>query len=180
MSDPFCGEVRMFAGSVAPTGWLLCDGAQVSVPTYSKLFSLIGTTYGGDGESTFGLPNLCGTVPIGTGQRTGAQNYVLGQTGGTEEVTLTSDHLPSHNHAVSVTSAQATSLTPDSSLAMGAVDATLHLYTDTSQGVNGVRLFSTAAISTSSGSDQPHSNMMPTMTMNFIICWNGLYPNVSG
>jgi microcystin-dependent protein len=101
MSEPYVGEIRMFGGNFAPAGWAMCDGATLPISENEVLFQLIGTTYGGDGQETFQLPNLCSRVPIHQGQGPGiSQYYVIGETGGVESVTLTSQQIPVHNHAV--------------------------------------------------------------------------------
>src|SRR6476661_8734050 len=100
MSDPFVAEIRIFAGNFAPTGWALCDGQLMPISQNTALFSLLGTFYGGDGKSTFALPNLQGSVPIHAGQGQGLSDYFIGQTGGEENVTLLQTEMPSHNHGL--------------------------------------------------------------------------------
>src|ERR1041384_321245 len=102
MSQPYVGQIMMFAGSFAPVGWALCQGQLLPISENDTLFNLIGTTYGGDGQSTFGLPDLQGRVPLHMGQGSGLSNYVIGQSGGVESVTLTTQQIPQHNHLVSV------------------------------------------------------------------------------
>src|SRR6476620_11735329 len=100
MSNPYIGEIRMFGGNFAPVGWAFCDGSLISISENDALFNLIGTTYGGDGQSTFGLPDLRGRLPVHQGQGTGiTQSYVIGELAGVETVTLTTQQIPSHNHA---------------------------------------------------------------------------------
>src|SRR5580698_8965242 len=100
MSDPYVGEIRMFGGNFAPFGWLFCDGSLVSIADYDVLYNLIGTTYGGNGQTTFGLPNLSSRIPIHAGQSQGTQLYQLGQTGGVETVTLNTNQIPAHAHTL--------------------------------------------------------------------------------
>ena len=176
MADPFCGEIRMFAGYYCPVNWFFCDGRLVDMSAYPVLYSLIGTIYGGN-NTQFALPNLCGRVPLGSGQQPGGATYGIAQTGGSERVTLTTANIPNHNHQFSVNSALATSQTPNTGLTMGAVNSSLALYTDTRKGVGPVRNFAPEAISTTGGNNMSHDNMMPTMTFNYIICYNGLYPS---
>src|SRR5580658_4758875 len=106
MSNPYVGEIRIFAGTYAPAGWSFCNGALIPISENDTLFNLIGTTYGGDGQSTFALPNLQSRVPVHQG--TGAGTYVIGQTGGVETVTLTTQQIPQHNHLVNITNGSQT------------------------------------------------------------------------
>src|SRR5688572_12849104 len=99
MADPFLGEIRLFAGNFEPVGWMFCDGRELEIADHVPLFSLIGTIYGGDGQSTFNLPDLRGRVPVHRGQAPGGSSYFTGETGGVEEVTLSVQQIPSHNHA---------------------------------------------------------------------------------
>src|SRR5690348_7281143 len=103
MSDPFIGEIRIFAGNFAPQGWFLCDGSILPISQYTPLFSLLGTTYGGNGQTTFGLPDLRGRVVVSFGQGPGRSAYVQGQTGGQENVTLVANQMPAHTHQATVT-----------------------------------------------------------------------------
>src|ERR1700710_273230 len=113
MSDPYIGEIRMFGGNFAPNGWLFCQGQLLSIADYDTLFNLIGTTYGGDGQTTFALPDLRGRVPIHRGTASSHTTYVIGQRAGSESVTLTTSTMPSHNHGVEVvTGKTSTSGTP--------------------------------------------------------------------
>src|SRR3954470_13245240 len=104
MADPYIGEIRMFGGNFAPVGWAFCQGQLLSIAENDTLFNLIGTTYGGDGQSTFALPDLRGRLPLGVGQGQGLQNYQLGEFGGVESVTLTSSQLASHTHPIDTSS----------------------------------------------------------------------------
>lgn len=178
--DSYLGEIRMFSGNYAPEGWSLCDGSLLSVSENNILFSLLGTIYGGDGITTFGLPDLCGRLPIGQGQGAGLTQRVIAQTGGTETVTLDATTIPVHTHAFNTLAAAATTGT----LSAKSADLTY------AQGANGVRTYlNNAAPSptsatldpdsvTYSGPNQttPHQNMMPSFTINFVICIEGLYP----
>src|SRR5512135_2464461 len=98
MAQPYVGEIRMFAGNFAPAGWMFCEGQLLAISEFETLFNLIGTTYGGDGQSTFALPDLRSRVPLHMGQGPGLSSYIIGQNGGAEEVTLTTNQIPSHNH----------------------------------------------------------------------------------
>ncbi|MFD2233069.1 phage tail protein [Phaeospirillum tilakii] len=177
MADSFIGEIRMFAGSYAPQGWLLCDGTTYQAQSYQALFSLIAGLFGGNGTTTFAVPNLCGNAAVGSGQGPGLTNRVLAATGGVEQVSLTEANFPSHTHALNCSSSLATQGVPNQTLALARVADTLHLYGDTSQGTDGTRFFNAAAITTSVGGNLPHDNMMPSIAVNYIICWNGIFPN---
>ena len=165
MSTPYIGEIRVFGGNFAPVGWLLCQGQLLSIAQFDVLFNLIGTTYGGDGQNTFALPNLASRIPYHQGA-----GYVLGQLGGVEQVTLTQQQLPVHTHAANATTANA-----DQSGPAGNVWAagTLSGYTST-QPANAT--MNPAALVPAGGS-QPHENMPPFLCLNFIIATEGIYPS---
>ncbi|MGF6418914.1 microcystin-dependent protein [Stenotrophomonas sp. AN71] len=174
MSQPFVGEVRLFPYNFAPVGWFDCAGQLLPISEYEVLFMLIGTTYGGDGVTTFGLPNLCGRVPIhqGTGNQLGT--YVLGQMSGTETVTLTTAQLPAHTHTFNAVSSAASSPAPGPALQLGAVSGDT-LYTDSTTGLGSGNL---AAASVSAvGGSQPHDNTMPSLVARYCIAWAGVFPS---
>ncbi len=173
--QPILGEIRMFGGNFAPVGWMLCDGQLLAVSSYDALFSLLGTTYGGDGETTFGLPALRGRIPIHSGNSTGPglSTRPLGQKSGTETVTLTTSQMPSHHHTM-----QATSNPPDSNnpsgkaLATGSRSVNMdHIYAENS---NPVPMGSSV---TNNGGSQQHNNLMPYLVVNYIIAVDGVYPS---
>ncbi|MBB6733851.1 phage tail protein [Cohnella zeiphila] len=166
MAEPYVGEIRMFAGNFAPQGWLLCQGQQLPIQEYQVLFSLLGTTFGGDGQTTFGLPDLRGRVPVHP-----SYAMVQGEMGGSETVTLTAAELPSHTHA-----AAASKMEGDAKSPVGAVWAPSSLlsYGDIDKGVPEPM---NAASLTVSGGGQPHSNMMPSLTISFIIATAGAFPS---
>jgi microcystin-dependent protein len=170
MSQPFVGEIRMFGGNFAPAGWHFCDGALMPIAENDTLFTLIGTTYGGDGEETFGLPNLQGRIPIHQGQGTGiSQNYQLGEMAGVETVTITVPQLPIHNHAVIASTATATNPNPQDNIL--ATSLTIDSY------VIDVAGPSLAANTIQPvGGSQPHDNMMPFLCISFIISLYGIFP----
>jgi microcystin-dependent protein len=174
--DPFVGEIRLFGGDYAPEGWLLCNGAAVSISTYQALFSLVGTIYGGDGVTNFALPDLKGRVPIGSGQGVGLQNYPLASFGGSQTQSLTTANLPSHTHSLNVSNTLASTSTPGSGVTLGTLADPMRFYVDSSQPVTATVNFSTNAISTVGGG-VAHNNTMPMLAMTYIICWEGLYPN---
>ncbi len=169
MSEPFLAEIRMFGGFFAPRGWAFCDGRLLPVNQYDALFSLVGNIYGGDGRSTFGLPDLRGRLPIGTGQGPGLSNRRLGSSGGTERVTLSVDELPQHNHTMLGSTQNA-----DIDVPLGAVPA----ITDGNSYNAGGALVSMPA-TTATGGGQSHSNLMPYTCINFIIALQGVYPSRS-
>jgi microcystin-dependent protein len=176
MSDPYIGEIRMFAGNFAPAGWNLCDGSLLAISDYDTLFNLIGTTYGGDGQTTFKVPDLRGRVPVHQGNGAGS-TYVMGQIGGTEQVTLTSQQLPSHNHLLQAANVPGDTGTPQTGQALssqGPAGSTPPAWLPFN-GTNQVPL-SGASIG-SSGSSRPHGNIQPTVVVNFIISLFGIYPS---
>lgn len=171
MSSPYIGEIRMFAGNFAPVGWAFCNGAILPIDQNDALFNLIGTTYGGDGQTTFALPNLQSRVPVHVGP-----GFALGQSGGVESVTLTTSQLPSHNHVV-----QSTTVAGDSFNPTGRV-----LANEGGSGSNQVSLYNNAptafqAISPNTignaGGSQPHDNMVPFLGINFILSLFGIFPS---
>jgi microcystin-dependent protein len=169
MSQPFVGEIRMFGGSFAPLNWSFCDGSLLPIDQYDTLFSLIGTTYGGDGQQTFALPNLSGRVPIHQGQGVGLSPYVIGQIAGTETVTLTGNQIPIHAHAVAVVSADGSQPSPS-----GGYFAASSLKQYTSNAANATMNPATVGLA---GGSQPHDNMPPFQAVSFIISLFGIYPS---
>jgi microcystin-dependent protein len=170
MSQPYVGEIRLvgFTRS-APLGWAVCDGSLLPIVQYQDLFSLIGTTYGGDGQETFGLPDLRGRVPVHQGTGPGLSTYVLGQTGGTEAVALTAAQMPAHTHTLSASSAQARpSAFRAALLGSSSTDRYYGEGTPTTPMAQG-------ALSVS-GSGQAHDNMAPSLPMNYIIALYGTFP----
>ena len=168
MSDPYVGEIRMFGGNFEPQGWAFCDGRLMPISENTPLFALIGTTYGGDGVTTFALPNLQSRFPIHQGQGPGLNNYTLAQNGGVEAVTLTVQQIPAHAHAPSAATA-ATATDPAGSVpAGGSVKQFSSLPPD--QPMNAAQVGAT-------GGGQPHENMPPYLALNFIISLFGLFPS---
>jgi microcystin-dependent protein len=177
MSEPFVGEIRMFAGNFAPRGWAFCDGQLLAVSQNDALFSLLGTIYGGDGRTTFGLPDLRGRVPIHTGQGPGLSNRRLGQKTGSERETLANNQIPLHNHLLMASNNQATATGLNGGvLARTPEEAGDNFYappaSDPSLQVN---LINTAL--EDSGGSQPHTNLMPSLCVHFIIALFGVYPS---
>ena len=164
MAQPYVGEIRMFAGNFAPAGWMFCEGQLLPISENETLFQLIGTTYGGDGESTFALPDLRGRLPIHQGN-----GFVLAETGGAEEITLTVNQIAAHSHPMLGSSANATAKAPT-----GAVFAA-------AQGDVYTTSFSALAMSPQSispvGGSQPHTNFQPYLCVDFIISLFGIFPS---
>lgn len=171
MSEPFVGEIRMFAGNFAPRGWAFCDGQLLAVSANDALFSLLGTTYGGDGRTTFGLPDLRGRVPIHQGQGSGLSARALGAKAGTEKVTLTQNQLPAHSHQLRGSRNIATESGPQSN-----VVAESSLFDAYRSSVSSLSAMDAQAI-TSVGGSQSHDNMVPFLCVNFIIALFGIYPS---
>jgi microcystin-dependent protein len=168
MSNPYVGEIRLFAGNFAPAGWALCQGQLLSIAENEVLFQLIGTTYGGDGQETFAMPDLRGRLPVHQGQGPGLSNRVIGELGGSETVTLTVAQMPAHSHMLSASSAAASMGSPG-----GAIPAATAVNSyDTGAGT---ATMAAGAIS-SSGASQAHSNMGPTLALNCIISLFGIFP----
>jgi microcystin-dependent protein len=165
VSNPFLGSIILFAGNFAPRGWAFCNGQILSISQNTALFSLLGTTYGGNGQTTFALPDLRGRVPNHSGQGPGLSSYDLGQNGGEEFVTLTLSQLPAHTHSQPATNGEQTTNRPNAALpAHGGV------YSNETDG-------STLHPTTPAGSGQPHDNLSPYLTLNYIIALEGIYPS---
>lgn len=171
MSDCYIGEIRMFGGNFAPVGWAFCDGSLLSIAQYDALYSLIGTTYGGDGQSTFALPDLRGRFPIHQGQGGGLSPRVLGEMAGTESVTLQTSQMPAHNHTPVANTAAGNSNDPNGMY--WASSASVQQYLPGDQANTNMN---TGAIGSAGGS-QPHDNMQPHLVINFIISLEGIYPS---
>ena len=165
MSSPFIGEIRMFGGNFAPAGWAFCNGALVPIAENDALFNLIGTTYGGDGQNTFALPDLQSRVPIHVGP-----GFALGQSGGTESVTLTTSQIPAHSHVPQCNSGTGNLLVPTAGV--WAQPTTGTDYSDAAPGL----IMDPAALQPAGGS-QPHDNMVPFLAVNFIISLFGIFPS---
>jgi microcystin-dependent protein len=175
MSDPFVGEIRLFGFPRVPTGWLACNGQTLPISNYQVLYALIGTTYGGDGQSTFLLPNLQGRAAIGQGQGQGLPNYPMGQPGGEEVHTLIDAEMPSHSHALTSSTTVATAVTPGPTLHLATISAgTLY-----APPANIPSYDVMAACVQTAGNSLPHDNMMPTVVCNYCICYEGVYPATS-
>jgi microcystin-dependent protein len=174
MSEPFIAEIRIFAGNFAPRGWAFCDGQLLPVSQNTALFSLIGTTYGGDGRSTTALPNLQGRAPMHPGRGPGLTDRRLGQRGGVETVTLTEAQMPNHTHTFMGTGSDANSADPQGRLVARAIG---NLAYRNPPDTNLVDMSQDALANT--GGSQSHNNLQPFLAMNFIIALVGLYPSRS-
>lgn len=178
MSQPFIGEVRMFAGNFAPNGWALCDGQLLPISENEALFNLIGTTFGGDGQSTFALPDLRGRLPVHQGIGNEQVNFILGQNGGSEQVTLTTNQIPAHRHAANGNQGGGNTPTPVGnvwSFDPGGDNAAYRVL-DPNEQPNAP--MATNAIA-QMGSSQPHTNLQPFLCVNFIISLFGIFPSAT-
>jgi microcystin-dependent protein len=173
MSDPFIGEIRLFGFPRIPDGWLACAGQSLPISQYDTLYAVVGTTYGGDGASTFNLPDLRGRVAIGQGQGQTLPNYVLGQAGGEEQHTLVEAEMPAHSHALTSSTATGTAVTPGQTLHL-ATASSGELYAPTA---NAGTYAIMAPCVTTAGNSVGHDNMMPTVVANYCICYAGIFPS---
>ena len=164
MAEPFIGEIRMFAGNFAPEGWAFCNGQLLAISENDALFNLIGTTYGGDGQTTFALPNLQSRVPVHQGN-----NFTLGQTGGVETVTLTTQQTPAHSHPWLGSLNQAGATNPPTNVAGQMPGGNVYIEDQTGVALNDQSLQPV-------GGGQPHDNLQPYLTISFIIALFGVFP----
>lgn len=167
MADPFVAEIRIFPFNFAPRGWAFCDGQILPISQNTALFSLLGTTYGGNGQTTFALPDLQGSAPMHPGQGPGLSLHDLGETGGSETVTLLESEIPAHSHSASMSVRPADGLNP----ALMALGTGNNIY---AAPVN-LTAMSPQALPPAGG-DQPHNNMMPYLTLSFCIALQGVFP----
>lgn len=165
MAQPYVGEIRMFAGNFAPAGWMFCEGQLLPISEYETLFNLIGTTYGGDGQSTFALPDLRGRIPIHFGN-----GFTLAETGGVETVTLTVSQIPAHSHAFLATSSPANATGPTGNV-LGELTAA-SIFTNSAP-----TIAMAAGTGSSTGGSQPHDNFQPYLCVDFIISLFGIFPS---
>jgi len=165
MAQPYVGEIRMFAGNFAPAGWMFCEGQLLPISENETLFQLIGTTYGGDGQSTFALPDLRGRIPIHMGN-----GFILAETGGAEEITLTVQQISAHSHPFLATSNSGTVATPVNNLLAESVSINPYIQDNSNSNMN------PTAVSAVGGS-QPHTNFQPYLCVDFIISLFGIFPS---
>ncbi len=177
--DQTMAEIRLFAGNFAPRGWALCQGQLLAISTNTALFSLLGTTYGGDGVTTFALPDFRGRIPVGPGQGPGLTNYVLGETLGTEQYTVTTNQMPAHNHILTCNNqpAAGTLNNPvNAYVSAGPVDRSTGLPVNTRYATTANGTMAPTAVTTAGGS-QPTNNIQPSLCLNYIIALEGIYPS---
>ena len=170
MGSPYVGEIRMFGGNFAPAGWMFCQGQTLPISQNETLFNLIGTTYGGDGQETFNLPNLTGRAPVHQGTGPDGQTYQMGEMGGVESVTLTTQQIPTHSHAFLASTNAATLTSPSGSVCGTSAQVDYLIVSTASTALNA------QAISPVGGS-QPHENMQPFLCVSFIISLFGIFPH---
>ncbi|UKS25436.1 tail fiber protein [Paenibacillus sp. HWE-109] len=170
MGQPFIGEIRMFAGNFAPAGWMKCDGQTLPISENEPLFNLIGTTYGGDGETTFMLPNLQSRIPLHQGN-----GFTLAEQAGTEDVTLTVQQIPAHSHAAGVSSNFGSTNSPDGTVM---ARSTLNQFTDAAGSQS--TMMNPGTVLGPGGGSQPHTNLQPFLTINYIISLFGIFPSQGG
>src|ERR1041384_3167286 len=170
MPEPYVGEIRMFAGNFAPNGWMFCEGQTLPISENDVLFQLIGTTYGGDGEETFNLPNLASRVPIHMGTGPDGTTYQLGEMAGVESVTLTTQQIPNHTHPLTASGDPGNTPAPAANVLSNSSGPTPYI-----EDVAGAPM-NAAAIGPAGGS-QPHENCQPFLCINFIISLFGIFPS---
>ena len=173
MSSPYVGEIRIFGGNFAPAGWMFCEGQLLPISENETLFNLIGTTYGGDGQETFALPDLRGRLPIHMGTGPGLSTYVIGEMSGTESVTLTVNQLPNHTHPPTALSSNGNANDPANRIWANAQSGSAY----TTGSPTGATLNPTTLAPI--GGSQPHENMQPYLCVSFIISLFGIYPSQS-
>ena len=165
MSQPYVGEIRMFAGNFAPAGWAFCDGSLLPISEFETLFNLIGTTYGGDGQSTFQLPDLRGRLPVHQGN-----GFTLAETGGAEEVTLNTSQIPNHSHPYLASTSQGATRNPTGNVLATAIAGSYYVQQSPTAGL-------AAASIGSDGGNQPHNNFQPYLCVSFILSLFGVFPS---
>jgi microcystin-dependent protein len=170
MAQPYVGEIRMFAGNFPPNGWMFCEGATLPISENEVLFQLIGTTYGGDGEETFNLPNLASRIPMHMGTGPDGTTYQIGEQAGTEQETLTVQQIPSHTHPFTVSTDAGTGNNPANNVIGKPATIDLFLQDAPNASMN-------AASVTPAGGSQPHENTQPFLCINFIISLFGVFPS---
>jgi microcystin-dependent protein len=173
MADPFIGEIRIFASNYAPLGWASCNGSLLPISQYEALYTLIGTTYGGDGQTTFALPDLRGRAPVHQGAAPTLSSYAPGQAGGLESVVLTVSQIPSHDHALVAATGSGTTADPHGNVLAASPSSALYV-----DGATPTDALATAALTPTGGTDA-HDNLMPYVTINYIIALSGVYPSAS-
>lgn len=179
--EAYLGEIKLMIGGIIPQNWVACDGRLLSVQNYQYLFSLIGTIYGGDGQSTFAIPDLRGRIPVNQGTAKSGTQYQMAAAGGAATVAITTAQMPSHTHAMTVSTAVATTEVPTNNYLAAPSDQTTHaqavsMYVPTTAAGYSVIKQNINMIEPNIGG-QPHNNVQPFQTVNYIICTSGIYPN---
>ena len=175
MSQPFVGEIRMFGGNFAPAGWMFCDGQSLPISENDTLFNLIGTTYGGDGQETFNLPNLQSRVPVHTG---GTASYQLGESGGVESVTVSAQQTPIHNHPIQSANNPADANIPNGNTILANMGPSGIAQVPCYKAYDGTaQIVMNAGSVSPTGGSQPHENMQPYLVISYIISLFGIYPS---
>lgn len=172
MSEPFVGEIRMFAGNFAPRGWAFCDGQLLAVSQNDALFSLLGTIYGGDGRTTFALPDMRGRIPVHAGNGPGLSPRRLGAKTGAERETLSVAQIPAHDHSVHSNNASGNSAVPSGYIARDAANSNLYI-----GALSNTTSAMSANMTTNAGASRSHTNIMPYLCMHFIVALFGIYPS---
>jgi microcystin-dependent protein len=175
--EGYIGEIRIFAGNFAPGAWNFCDGSLQSIAVYTALFSIIGTTYGGDGQTTFALPDFRGRIPVGTGTGGGLPSYELGQVGGQENVSMTTATMPAHNHVTTMQTripafSEAGGADPTGAILASLTNGYTNAATDST-----LNLFTSPVTLGAIGAGIPFSVMQPYLALNYIICMEGIFPS---
>lgn len=179
MAEPFVGEIRIFAGAYVPEGWYPCDGRLLSITDNQVLFALLGTIYGGDGRVNFAIPNLGNRIPIGQGGGPGLTNRTMGQSLGREQVTLTTSQLPAHQHALMASGNKATQAAPGAGMLLGTTDSAKTFYAGVPADANNIKPMGPYVMPAVATGNTPHENRMPTITLQYMIAAQGLYPSQS-
>jgi microcystin-dependent protein len=169
MAQPYLGEIRLFAGNFAPQGWAFCDGSLLAIAANEALFDLIGTTYGGDGQNTFALPDLRGRLPVHAGTGAGT-TFQIGQSGGSEIVTLSTQQIPAHQHSLQASANVGGASSPANNVFAQGPAGGVEIYTDDNEVLP-------AGTTTNAGGGQPHENRQPLLTISFIISLAGIFPS---
>jgi microcystin-dependent protein len=177
---PYLGQISMFGGNYAPTGWAFCNGQLLAISQYQALFSLLGTTYGGNGIQNFALPNLISRLPVHVGQGLGLSPYALGQVGGADPITITTQTMPGHTHTLNATQSPANANTVGNTALPGTPVSPGLFYASTGSGQPALNTYNMAPGAVSNaGGNQPHTNLMPSLCISFIIALQGVYPSRS-
>jgi microcystin-dependent protein len=175
--EPFVGQIIPVGFNFAPPGWFLCQGQLVAISNFATLFQLIGTTYGGDGQTTFGIPNLQGRIPLHDGQGTGLSNYTIGEVTGTESVTLLSSQIGQHSHPFMTSTQTSNATTPGPTTALGIATTGSNNNIFVYGAAGGTNTTLAPASIGPAGSSIPHENRQPYLALNFIIAWAGIFPS---